>query len=176
LIGAVTAAADDISEVAVSNTGKLPVKVVILNTTFGELGRSSSPDFISGNSGHGTVHLKSKVKTYHWEVFALGADGQQDKEPCDKKRDVSASSITVHCDHTMTAAKPPPPPPLPAFAETGKKWADKCLGPPKGDGGSISTCCARQRRVDANCKGMELGAPPTPCDNAEKACQSIVRE
>jgi hypothetical protein len=80
---------------------------------FGELGRSSSPDFVSGHSGHGTVHLKSKVKTYHWEVFALGPDGQQDKEPCDSdhRKGVSASSITVGCDHTMTAAKPLAPPP-----------------------------------------------------------------
>jgi hypothetical protein len=114
LIGAVTAAADDISEVAVTNSGKLRLKVVILSEPgFGELGRSSSPDFISGNSGHGTVHLKSKVKTYHWEVFALGPDGHQDTEPCDSdhRKGVSASSITVGCDHTMTAAKPPAPPP-----------------------------------------------------------------
>jgi hypothetical protein len=86
---------------------------------FGELGRSSSPDFVSGHSGHGTVHLKSKVKTYHWEVFALGPDGQQDKEPCDSdhRKGVSASSITVGCDHPMTAAKPPAPPPAATAAQ-----------------------------------------------------------
>jgi hypothetical protein len=117
LIGAVTAAADDISEVSVTNSGKLPLKVVILSEPgFGDLGRSSS--IVSGHSGHGTVHLKSKVKTYHWEVFALGPDGQQDKEPCDSdhRKGVSASSITVGCDHTIAEQKKPPAPPPAATA------------------------------------------------------------
>lgn len=101
-IGAGTAAADDISDVKVTNSGKLPVKVVILNLSFGRLS-TSNPEFISGSGGGGTAHLSPKVNAYHWEAFAKGPDGRQDTEPCDSdhRHGVSASSITVHCDHTM---------------------------------------------------------------------------
>jgi hypothetical protein len=121
LIGAGTAAADDISVVNVTNSGKLPVKVVILNITFGELGRTSSPEFVSGSGGGGKATLKTKVNQYHWEAFAKGPDGRQDIEPCDSdhRRGVSASSITAHCDHTMAAQTPAPAPqktPAPAPA------------------------------------------------------------
>jgi hypothetical protein len=102
LIGAGTAAADDISDVKVTNSGKLPVKVVILNLSFGRLS-TSNPEFISGSGGGGTAHLSPKVNAYHWEAFAKGPDGRQDAEPCDSdhRHGVSASSITVHCDHTI---------------------------------------------------------------------------
>ena len=145
LIGAVTAAADDISVVSVTNSGKLPVKVVILSEPgFGELGRSSSPDFISGS---GTVHLKSKVKTYHWEVFAKGPDGRQDSEPCDSdhRRGVTASSITVRCDHTMTAAKPPPPStaPTPPTSPT--------TPTPPAPRPAAAACSMNDRRPDGSC-------------------------
>ena len=126
MISAGTAAADDISEVNVTNSGKLPVKVVILNITWGELGRTSSPDFISGSGGSGKVTLKKKVNQYHWEAFALGPDGRQDKEPCDSdhKSGVSAPSIKAQCDHTMAGQTPAPaaaPPPAAAAAAPANK-------------------------------------------------------
>jgi hypothetical protein len=114
LIAVVTAAADDISMVSVTNSGKLPLRVVILSEPgFGELGRSSSPDFISASGGNGKITLKNKVNKYHWAVFAKGPDGRQDGEPCDSdhRKGVSASSITVGCDHTIAEQKRPPAPP-----------------------------------------------------------------
>jgi hypothetical protein len=150
LIGAVTAAADDISEVAVTNSGKLRLKVVILSEPgFGELGRSSSPDFISGNSGHGTVHLKSRVKTYHWEVFALGPDGHQDTEPCDSdhRRGVSASSITVGCDHTIAGGKKPAPPAAPPVAAATAPPTNSA----QSGGQQKAECPVNERRSDMSC-------------------------
>jgi hypothetical protein len=98
VIGAGTAAADDAWEVTVKNDGKLPLKVVILNKDFGEVGRTS--DFITD-----TVTLKldpKKKSAYHWEAFARG-----DPVPCATQQNVSTSSITVHCDHTKAEERNP---------------------------------------------------------------------
>lgn len=97
LLGVDTAAAEDISEVSVTNTGKLPVRIVILNTTFGELGRTA--DFITRS---GKVTLQKKVSKYHWEAFARG-----DPVPCVKQQNVSAPSITVRCDRTKAEENNP---------------------------------------------------------------------
>lgn len=97
-IGAGIAAAEDAWELTVNNDGKLPLKVVILNSGFGEIKRT--PDFFTG-----TVKLKidpKKKGPYHWEVFARG-----DPVPCAKQQNVTASSITVHCDHTKASENNP---------------------------------------------------------------------
>jgi hypothetical protein len=157
------AAADNISTVTVNNNGKIPLKVVILDAAFADIGRTS--DYKTGSF---SIPLKKQVGKYHWEVFAPG-----DVEPCQKLRDETKSSITVQCQHSKAEDKPPPPAPEPLLLTMGKKWGDKCL--PNGDGGAMSTCCSRQRRAEAACRGVQLGAPPTPCDNAEKICQGMVR-
>jgi hypothetical protein len=125
-VSAGTAAADDISEVAVTNTGKLSVKVVILNTTGGEIGRTSG--FITGNGGSGKVTLQKTVNKYHWEVFAKGPDGRQDVDVCDKKRDISTPSITVHCDYTKAEKKPAAAPAAaPPAVAAGQQQANKTI-------------------------------------------------
>ena len=98
LTGAGAAAADDAWELTVKNDGKLPLRIVILSPGFGELKRT--PDFITGTA---TLKLDPKRKgKYHWEAFAKG-----DPVPCATQQNVTASSISVHCDHTKAEERNP---------------------------------------------------------------------
>ena len=105
-IGAGTAAADDSWNLTVNNSGSVPLKVVILDSNGVDIGRSA--EFFKGS---GTVTVKKKGP-YRWEVFAPG-----EREPCQKQRDVSSSSISVHCEPkaaAVPAPKPTPPSPPPS--------------------------------------------------------------
>jgi hypothetical protein len=98
-VGVGAAAADDKWQLTVTNSGDIPVKVVVLDAaSFKDITDSRSPEFIP--KGSGTVKVKQKG-SYHVEVFAKG-----DPQPCWKQRGFSAStsSVTVRCDHTMTKA------------------------------------------------------------------------
>jgi hypothetical protein len=101
-VGVGAAAADDKWQLTVTNSGDIPVKVVVLDAaSFKDITDSRSPEFIP--KGSGTVKVKQKG-SYHVEVFAKG-----DVQPCWKQRGFSAStsSVTVRCDHTMTTAATP---------------------------------------------------------------------
>jgi hypothetical protein len=80
-----TAAADEFSKVTGNISGKVPLKIVILNDKLVEIGRTS--DYQTGSF---SISLRDKVSKYHWEAFAKG-----ESNPCDKNRDVTASSITT---------------------------------------------------------------------------------
>jgi hypothetical protein len=109
-IGAGIAAADDSWNLSVNNSGSVPLKVVILDSNGVEIGRSA--DFFKGS---GSVTVKKKGP-YRWEVFAPG-----ERDPCQKQRDVSSSSVSVHCEPkaaatpapAKTADVPPKPAPTP---------------------------------------------------------------
>lgn len=153
--------------IKVTNTGRIPLKVVILDAVkFTEVGRS--PDYRIGSI---VVDLSQHVSKYHWEVFAPG-----DKEPCLKQRDETKPAITVRCDHTKESEKLPP---LPPAVTVGGIWADKCNT--NGAGGSKDTCCARLRMAEPHCK-LPPGWPPgvagvagTECDTAEQMCRTSLK-
>jgi len=70
------------------------------------------------------------------------------------------------------AAKPEEKPlPLPAFADTGKKWADYC-----GAHGGVVSCCSTQRSNEMSCKQAILQSQKSNCDQAERWCQSMLRK
>jgi hypothetical protein len=152
----------EIAAVAVNNGGKLPLKVVILDADFKELGRTS--DYKTGSF---SVELKTHVSKYHWEVFAPG-----DVEPCQKLRDETKNSISVGCDHTKAPEKLPPLPPL---AQVAQSWAEKCQ--PNGAGGPMETCCSRQRRAETHCTRQPVFLNVAEdCDNAERLCRGLVKK
>ena len=66
------------------------------------------------------------------------------------------------------AAKPEPP--LPAYTETGKKWADFC-----GANGGAVTCCSTLRSREAACQRAVLQSEKSNCDQAERWCQSTMK-
>jgi hypothetical protein len=150
--------------IKVTNGGKIPLKVVILDAVkFSEIGRT--PDYKIGSFD---LELTQHVSKYHWEVFAPG-----DKEPCQKQRDETKPAITVRCDHTKESEKLPP---LPVAATVGSVWADQCNT--NGAGGAKGTCCARLRMAEPHCR-LPPGWPPgvageagAECDTAEKMCQA----
>lgn len=99
LINTDAAVAGDISKVTGNIAGNVPLKVVILDEHFRDIGRT--PDYKTGGF---SIELKVKVSRYHWEVFA-----PNDVEPCDKKRDETNSSINVKCLHSKAEKKQPSP-------------------------------------------------------------------
>jgi hypothetical protein len=94
-IGAGTAAADDSWKLTVNNSGSVPLKVTILDSNGVDITADRSAEFIKGS---GTVTVKKKGP-YRWEAFAPG-----EREPCQKQRDVSSSSISVRCEPKAAAA------------------------------------------------------------------------
>jgi hypothetical protein len=97
-IGAGTADADDSWKLTVNNSGSVPLKVTILDPNGMDITADRSAEFIKGS---GTVTVKKKGP-YRWEAFAPG-----EREPCQKQRDVSSSSISVHCEPKAAAAPAP---------------------------------------------------------------------
>jgi hypothetical protein len=59
--------------------------------------------------------------------------------------------------------------------EMGKKWGDKCIPT-----GQAMHCCEDQRKGETACKSLEKERAGSPvvrnCDDAEKLCQTMVRE
>jgi len=140
-------------KITVTNNGKMPLKVVILDADkFKEIGRSGN-DFKKGSFD---VSISPAATKYHWEAFRPG-----DLEPCAKKRDVASGSFTVGCD-------------LPsARKREHERWAGLCV--PTGAGGPIETCCKRQRAADKFCQTADKFTPDV-CDQDEKLCQDIVNK
>ena len=138
-------------KISVTNGGKMPLKIVILDADkFKEIGRSGS-DFKKGSFD---VPIKPAATKYHWEAFRPG-----DLEPCQKKRDETAGSISVGCD-------------LPSSVKTAhERWGGICV--PTGAGGPIATCCKRQRAADKFCQTTDV-ASTAICNVDEKLCQDIV--
>jgi hypothetical protein len=93
---ATSAPAGSISTVTVNNTGKLPLKVVILDMGKSDIGRTA--DYKTGSIG--SITLKTTVSKYHWEVFAPG-----DVEPCQVGHDETRLSITVGCQVSKAEEK-----------------------------------------------------------------------
>jgi hypothetical protein len=162
-------AAAGVLTVTVNNTGKIPLKVVILDMSKNDIGRT--PDYKTGSIP--PITLKQNVTKYHWEVFAPG-----DVEPCQIGHDETKSSITVQCQRSKAEEKPPITLPR-LISDLSTKWVDKCApdGGPFGAGGAVATCCSRQRRAEAACQT----APGTldssgSCNVAERTCQETVLE
>jgi hypothetical protein len=88
LIGVGTAAADEFSKVTGNITGKVPLKIIILNDKSVEIGRTSDYQLGSFSIPLREQGKDAKVGRYRWEAFAKGDAG-----PCDKDRDVTTSSI-----------------------------------------------------------------------------------
>jgi hypothetical protein len=78
----------EFSTVTVNNTGKIPLKVVILDMGRNDIGRST--DYKLGSIP--PITLKKPVSKYHWEVFAFNA-----KVPCQIGHDETKSSFDVQC-------------------------------------------------------------------------------
>jgi hypothetical protein len=135
-------------KISVTNNGKMPLKVVILDEKFKEIGRSGS-DFKKGSF---TVSISPAATKYHWEAFRVG-----DLEPCVKKRDETSGSISLGCDIPGT------------LKAGGDRWGGLCV--PTGAGGPIETCCKRQRLADKLCNDPTLG---DICDLEQSRCQYIV--
>jgi hypothetical protein len=157
----------EFSTVTVNNTGKMPLKVVILDMGKIDIGRT--PDYKSGSLP--PITLKMPVSKYHWEVFAPG-----DVEPCQIGHDETKSSITVGCQRSKADEKLPIA--LPRLI-LGTKWVDKCApaGGPFGAGGAVATCCSRQRRAEAACQATPGTLDNSgSCDVAERTCQETVLE
>jgi hypothetical protein len=86
---------EKVTRVTVTNSGSIPLKVVILDEHSKELGRTS--DYKTGSF---SIALNPHVSKYRWEVFAPG-----DKEPCQEQRDETKSSITVQRQRSKAAEK-----------------------------------------------------------------------
>lgn len=84
-----------LEKVAVTNSGQVPLKVVVLDSGLVDIGRTS--DYKTGSF---SIQLKKGVVKYHWQVFAPGA-----KEPCQQQRDETKSSISVQCQRPKAADK-----------------------------------------------------------------------
>jgi hypothetical protein len=152
-LAAVPQIAHAFDKISVTNNGKMPLKVVILDADkFKEIGRSGN-DFKKGSFD---VPLKPGATKYHWQAFRPG-----DVEPCQKKRDETIGSISVGCD-------------LPnALKGVWTRWAGICV--PTGAGGPIATCCKRQRDADDYCKTHKDSKESSElCDTDQKFCQEIV--
>jgi len=61
-------------------------------------------------------------------------------------------------------------PPLPAFTDTGKKWADFCTAH-----GNAVSCCSTLRSQEAACQRAVLQSEKSNCDQAERWCQSTMK-
>lgn len=145
-IGAGTAAADDKWQLAVSNTGDIPVKVVVLDaSSFRDITDSRSPEFIP--KGSGTVKVKQKG-AYHVEVFAKG-----DVTPCWKQRGFSAStsSVTVHCEHTMAQGGGQPQNSGPQQSGSGSPGSGQPPKTPVLYPQSVHKCSMTELRPDGTC-------------------------
>jgi hypothetical protein len=150
-------------KISVTNSGDVPLKVVILDTGFIDIGRT--PDYKTGTF---EITLRHGVAKYHWEVFTPGA-----VEPCDKLRNVSESSIKVHCQRPKAPDAAHMPITMPVTETSGTKWAEKCK--PGGFAGA-ATCCAKLRQAEPYC----MQQPPLPgsaaeCGAAEELCKTTAR-
>jgi hypothetical protein len=158
---------DLMKKVSVTNGGSVPLKVVILDAGFADIGRT--PDYKTGSFD---VTLKKGVAKYLWEVFMPGA-----VEPCQKKRDETKDTITVQCQAANVPAKVPDaahmPVTRPVTETSGAQWAENC----KVKDASFSVmeaCCTRHRTAEPYCM-QDPQHPPKDCAAAELLCQQSVR-
>jgi hypothetical protein len=151
-------------KVTVTNGGQVPLKVVILDTSFVDIGRTA--DYQTGSFD---IRLKHGVAKYHWEVFTPGA-----VEPCDKRRNITTDAITVQCQRPRAPDAAHMPVTMPVTETSGTAWAEKCKA--GGPGGPAETCCAKLRRAEPYC----MQQPPLPgsaaeCEAAEQLCRTTAR-
>src|SRR5262249_55836901 len=76
-----------VDKVTVTNSGQVPLKVVILDMGKVDIGRT--PNYETGSVD---IKLKRGVPKYHWEAFTPGA-----VEPCQVVHDETRTSITAQC-------------------------------------------------------------------------------